>query len=154
MKHLLLAGIIVLSMDVSASVASLADDAQARDSLKLVAFDGRCSYFMSSPKLQLSPSTTDVHLWQTCWGGSSDLLGNEYGSSIYKVRVDCSSEQYAIAESAAFHNQLWHGGVVPMPAIKEPGLWRPLAQTYAELRDICAPDGLADFDGPESDASL
>lgn len=127
-----------------------------RDGLQLIAYDGMCSYFRGAPYKQLSPSTTDVGIWKTCWAqvGGFHGLGSTHRSAIYKIRLDCASKKYAILDWAFYEDQFWDGPRVPASSPPNPPWWKPLSKTFQALRDICEKHPYASFDGPNSKASL
>ncbi len=131
-----------------------------REALVAIAFTGTCSVFAAIPYKKLSPSVTDVELWQTCelklpsfWSGPADYL-----SVGYLVRIDCGRKEFATIAHSHYSEKFWTGGIVTQGEIKEP-MWRPLSTGFTELERQCFRDGdirksIRKFDGPESKRNL
>lgn len=152
--------VIALAVPGLASPQQLTINSSKRASLVAVAFTGTCSVFAAIPYKKISPSVTDIEIWQTCevklpsfWYGPDD-----YFSAAYLVRVDCGRKEFATVAYAYYSEKFWAGGVVAQGEIREP-FWRALSLGFTELERQCLPEGdsrrsLRKFDGPDSKRNL
>ena len=137
------------SLAYASTLSEMSGNLSTRGALRAMAFDGNCSYFAGERK-KLSPSTTDIIVWRTCWIPET-YFGNHFGSSIYRVRVDCSAKQYARLESVSFTQQFWQGTTTDFPPS---GLdsWSDISVTFKEIQQTCWTDEprahLSQFDAP------
>ena len=151
---LLVFALFAASFSAVGGVEQSARNEARRESLRLVAFDGRCAVYVAAAFRELSPSVTEVELWRTCWGGLVDpLFDTKAGSSISSVRMDCGTRQFATVESASFEKQFWQGRVVQARELKP--LWKALTSGFTELQRLCLPNDdvrrhTTAFDGPGS----